>query len=68
MAAPARVHDLRARRVLQRLEEQARHQALPSFGTPDHQVLRAGGGLGLVLRGRRLFQALARTLNAEIIE
>src|SRR5262245_47607205 len=52
LGPPAALSLLRPRRLLRLLEEQARDEALPRHGPPDHPVLRAGGGLGLVLRRR----------------
>src|SRR5207237_404166 len=52
VAASAPVPRLRPRRLLRRLEEQARDQALPLDEAPDHHVARAGRGLELVLRRR----------------
>src|SRR5258706_14402894 len=52
LGAPAPVLDLRPRRLLRRLAQQARHQAFPFAEAPDHEELRAGRGLGLVLRRR----------------
>src|SRR5512135_2977387 len=53
------MRDLRARRVLRQFEEQARHQALSRHGSPDHKVIRARRGLGVVLRGWDLFRDTA---------
>src|SRR5919198_3174166 len=50
VGAPAPVPQLRARRLLRQLEEQARDEALPLFGPSHRPVLRAGRGLELVLR------------------
>src|SRR5258708_440522 len=68
LGAPALVPDLRPRRLLRRLAEQARHQAFPCDQAPDHEELRAGRGLGVVLRRRNHVRAGAPALtgmNAE---
>src|SRR6185295_4074172 len=52
LAALAPLPHLRPRRLLRRLEEQARHEALPRDPAPDHHLARAGRGLELVLCGR----------------
>ena len=48
----APVHDLRPRRLLRLIEEQARHRASSRHRPPDHPLARAGRALGLVLRRR----------------
>src|SRR5262245_17537939 len=53
LGAPAPVPHLRARRLLRRLEKQARHEALPRHAAPDHHVDRARRRLELVLRRPR---------------
>ena len=66
LGASAAVPDLRARRLLRLVEEQARARPLPRDEAPDRPVLRAGRGLALVLRRRgvpvtpALLAALAR--------
>src|SRR5216683_1798308 len=52
LGAPATVHDLRTRRLLRQLAEQTRDRSFPSRPPRDHEIVRAGRGLGLVLRGR----------------
>src|SRR5712691_583779 len=52
LGASAAVPHLRARRLLRRIEEQARHQALSRDEAPDHHLARTGRELELVLRRR----------------
>ena len=52
LGAPASVPQLRPRRLLRRLEEPARHQALQGNAASDHRGLRPARRLGLVLRRR----------------
>src|SRR5579859_4609859 len=49
LGAFALVHDLWTCWLLRFLEKQARHEALPFHGPPDHPLLGAGGGVGLLL-------------------
>src|SRR5690349_17981984 len=51
VGAPPALPDLRTRRLLRQLPGQACHQARSPVRAPGHSVLRAGRGLGLVLRG-----------------
>src|ERR1700756_4811902 len=48
----APVPDLRPRRMLRRIEEQACHQAFPFDPASDHHLARTRGGLELVLHRR----------------
>src|SRR5215471_4818843 len=57
---PASVPELRARRLLRLVQEQARHDTLPRDSTSHRSVPRAGRGLALVLRGRGLRLTTAR--------
>src|ERR1035441_4932166 len=50
LGAPPALSDVRARRMLRLLQEQARHQALPRDETPPRPVHRTRRGLDLVLR------------------
>src|SRR5438105_11480676 len=52
MGALAALPDLRPRRLLRRLAEPARHQALPREPPPHHRGLRPPGRMGLVLHRR----------------
>src|SRR5438876_901082 len=52
LGASSPLPGVRARRLLRRLEEQARHQAFQEDRASDHHLARAGGGLVMVLRGR----------------
>src|SRR5262245_23918206 len=49
LGASATLSDVRTRRLLRQLAEQARDEAFPCDPAPHHQELRARRGLGLVL-------------------
>src|SRR5207253_9376963 len=53
LGASAAVRELRARRLLRLLQEQARHQTCARNRTSDHQVSRAWRELDVLLRRRR---------------
>jgi hypothetical protein len=69
VAAPAFVRNVRARRLLRFEPEQTRDQAFSFDRTPDHQILRAGRTVGLLLPGRIVFRDIAgglKTVEQEI--
>src|SRR5450759_2766852 len=49
LGSPAYVSDLRTRRLLRRLKEQACHGSFPCYRSPDHTLDRARRGLDVVL-------------------
>src|SRR2546422_4291263 len=53
LGASSPLPGVRARRLLRRLEEQARDQAFQEDRASYHHLARAGGGLELVLRDRK---------------
>src|SRR5690242_5519136 len=63
LGASAALPHVWPRRLLRQLAGQARDEAQSLDGPPDHQELRAGRGLGLVLRGRALHRARAARLD-----
>jgi CPA2 family monovalent cation:H+ antiporter-2 len=52
LGASPHLHDVRTRRLLRFLAQQARHRAPPCVPASHHQVPGARGGLGVVLPGR----------------
>src|SRR5215510_10274765 len=67
LAASAPVFDLRARRLLRFLAEQARDEALPLDETSADSFLRAGRRVGVVLRRRTHFRIALTSFGAQAI-
>ena len=62
LGAPAPLHDLRPRRLLRLLAQQARDRALPRRRPPARAVVRAGRELVVVLPGQRGLRSRERAL------